>query len=711
MVGSVMAAVGGVAQSAVGGLPVRAARTSGWQQFVGDVKRFCQLTVDEQAEQFDDFFEYLEFEATAKRTLESIERDAALVDLGTAACRDQERARRRIYLSCVLSGVSFESIMLAPSAVSAKWGGRAVVDPRRLPEEPQWVVDLKWSSVGISKNLEWSTFAGEIAQLESRTEIDRAAFVKKRARLLGLAGDVAYTDEEFLKDVALARGDVEAESSTECQERERCLALRRIWMFSRFSETSVGEVARASSARDFLRMIGGIRDPRTLVEDKAYVGAYRGTIPTCTCAVCGVEDGSATMVDFGCLPEWSSGLLGGAWERMMTVYARLLEVEGIDALPEGLRLGSLRQNGLLKGTSWCCRSCCACLRRREVPELALVNYRWFGDVPEELSELSRVEMSCISLLNPIMSIYVAGTPAAGAATNVACRGSLFTCVNTVAQITNTLPKRLRKDEFMVMQNPRARARDRRLLFRPAVVLRALKWLVENNFFYKEYAKEHPGAFDFTAYGAMATEDGVPAEGIPDDDVGAVSEAIHVSAVAAAGLVASMPADDERESMLVVESEVPSGGDGGGADGNMSDSREEGDGLGLGVRRRHSGSRRIVGQYELPADDDDVAPGVRPHEVEFFYEKAMPWLTPFGVGGPGRLGDASADSMSSDTHFAFARHALHLGLDRRWQKSALFSFYGLRALVASNGWWGGIARREKLPRRGVRTERQRSRCGA
>ena len=66
---------------------------------------------------------------------------------------------------------------------------------------------------------------------------------------------------------------------------------------------------------------------------------------------------------------------------------------------------------------------------------------------------------------------------------------------------------------------------------------------------------------------------------------------------------------------------------------------------------------VVGTYELPVNEKPTV--VRPHETDFFYERAFPWLFPYGVGGPDSLGSPDSVRSSTASRVKFARHVLQL----------------------------------------------------
>ena len=126
--------------------------------------------------------------------------------------------------------------------------------------------------------------------------------------------------------------------------------------------------------------------------------------------------------------------------------------------------------GFLKGIRHVCKSC-------------IKNGKgftsWFlGQAPLCLSCLNQIEVSMISLVNPVIKFIVVRGSA------VKCKANVFSITNDVQHIATSLP-RMPGPEWAICRSKSASGGTSVTSYRPAKVKEALVWLHQNNYLYKD----------------------------------------------------------------------------------------------------------------------------------------------------------------------------------------------------------------------------------
>ena len=220
-----------------------------------------------------------------------------------------------------------------------------------------------------------------------------------------------------------------------------------------------------------------------------------------TCAICAYEDGKARMKP---LPGLTKPREIEALAHLKVYFDTVVDLrvgEVVDVFGVSVEVGrrrvqdqfhGLTSEGLVDGCTFVCDGCCKALNSRDddrckwrssrggigIPKRAVVNGLWPGRVPEQLVGLSRVELSLISLYNPITTISLLPT----ALTDFKTIPSVYTVVNDVTGMAMNLPRSNVEDLYVTFKSAHAKS-DSDLEFRPQRVKEALVWLVENNVHY------------------------------------------------------------------------------------------------------------------------------------------------------------------------------------------------------------------------------------
>ena len=81
-----------------------------------------------------------------------------------------------------------------------------------------------------------------------------------------------------------------------------------------------------------------------------------------------------------------------------------------------------------------------------LPPMALVNFLCPGDVPVELQDLTRVEVTLIALYNPVMTLALVATSG-----HSVLKDYRFSVVNDVAHVTTQLPAEPSLDTICILR--------------------------------------------------------------------------------------------------------------------------------------------------------------------------------------------------------------------------------------------------------------------
>jgi len=122
-----------------------------------------------------------------------------------------------------------------------------------------------------------------------------------------------------------------------------------------------------------------------------------------------------------------------------------------------------------------------------IPKKSLLQGLFCGAIPLELTDLTRVEESMISLYNPISKLMMhGGKYYKGCATT-------YTIVNNLLKITCSLPAMPTLDAWAILRKRGATA-EKDLQFRPYYVKSALVWLCHHNHLYKDVVLQWPSEY-------------------------------------------------------------------------------------------------------------------------------------------------------------------------------------------------------------------------
>ena len=273
-----------------------------------------------------------------------------------------------------------------------------------------------------------------------------------------------------------------------------------------------GVFAQAPADMDVVLGVGCLAEAsRTVVYDFAsaeavaqdaegFMKQYDGDTLMETCAICAYEDGKARMKPLpgltkpreiealALLKVYFDTKVSLRVEEVMDVF-QVTEEDGRRRVQD--QFHGLTSEGLVDGCTFVCDGCCKALNSRDddrckwrsnrgigIPKRAVVNGLWPGRVPKELVGLSRVEVSLISLYNPLTTISLLPT----ALTDFKTIPSVYTVVNDVTGMAMNLPRTNVEDLYVTFKSAHAKS-DSDLEFRPQRVKDALVWLVEHNVHY------------------------------------------------------------------------------------------------------------------------------------------------------------------------------------------------------------------------------------
>lgn len=108
-----------------------------------------------------------------------------------------------------------------------------------------------------------------------------------------------------------------------------------------------------------------------------------------------------------------------------------------------------------------------------------------GIVPEELRVLTLVEISMVSLYNPITRISM------GKVSFYHGKGNMYTIINDITRVAQTLPSMPKLDEFATLRYVNEKGNESDFRYRPNRVRTALDWLKKNNHLYQDVPIVYP----------------------------------------------------------------------------------------------------------------------------------------------------------------------------------------------------------------------------
>lgn len=380
-----------------------------------------------------------------------------------------------------------------------------------------------------------------------------------------------------------------------------------------------------------------------------------------TCAVCETEAGLDTMV------ELASVLDLIAKSGIKSMFGAMIQpLHEHSASPQEKAFAAAAKNelkdGLLKDASHVCKTCVSALKKgnpkrnkqtstndaentfddnhtlSNVPTLALVNGHFRGKCPMELACLTRTEVSLVTLINVCANVsMLRGGGHWGS------QGTVFSVLNDVAEVAAFLPMNPTPAQHAIIRKgTTASPKDYR--YNPFRVLRAMRWLEENNELYHNKTAA-----------VVLLDDGTPdpnwlGQGIDQD-----LEPDHIEA-----------SDDDFEG---IEEHDPAGDDGhavnpGAPPSSMTNVFLQG---GQAFDSNIHQINAIVSGAPPPVVTvRQNGEFVRDYETDHFMAKAFPVLYPYGKGAPSQFG--------FKYNAAYVSHVLHLGGDRSFQQNPTFLFY-------------------------------------
>eukprot|EP01034_Spumella_vulgaris_P022621 gene22621-28758_t len=274
---------------------------------------------------------------------------------------------------------------------------------------------------------------------------------------------------------------------------------------------------------------------------------------------------------------------------------------------------------------------------RRVPKLALVNKHFRGATPIELSRLTRVELSMVSLVNCIYTLTMLKRGCHWGST-----ATVFSVLNDVNAIAEHLPRMPSLGDIALIRSSTDSTSPREFLYSPHNVIRALMWLEDNNFLWENKFKLPEGDEWAVDHAGCASREGLEIEHIPADE-----EDFE-------GLDADLNGSSGPDGHAVNPNAPPS---------NMTDVLLTGSQENVDILRhvekivskKRSVMTRASGDY------------VRDYETERFLQLSFVNLFPYGRGGPEPNGSFKVSA-------SYLRHLLCLGCQREFQQSPNFIFY-------------------------------------
>ena len=268
-----------------------------------------------------------------------------------------------------------------------------------------------------------------------------------------------------------------------------------------------------------------------------------------------------------------------------------------------------------------------------VPKRAVVNNLYAGDVPSVFDDLNRVELSMVSLINPILTMTMLASNQ-----YMGCKGTVFSVAKDVFKQAKTFPNMPTLESFAILRGRNQRATE--LEFRPRRVLAALAWLKIHNRFYRD------ATIDESLFGCdlstlsyddscQLNEESVCIE-LDEDDVEDVDEAFEAESTRTATNNGTRGV--EKDVLILLPD-------------HCSQAVE------CQLREVLTGKPVHHVQYN---DDEALC---APYTDTFFYEKCFPNLFPYGRGGPG-----DGHGLRNADH---VKHMMTRGGDRRCQRSKVY----------------------------------------
>ena len=300
----------------------------------------------------------------------------------------------------------------------------------------------------------------------------------------------------------------------------------------------------------------------------------------------------------------------------------------------------LFEDGTVKGCTYLCKNCKTQLQQPDkCPKNAIVNGHFKGKCPEELLNLSLTELSLISLINVVTKVCLLSN------LNFANGGTMFSIVNDVSTLVQSLPQRPTIDDFAYIRALGAEdTNSRKHRYSPWKVFKALRWLELNNHLYYDKIKVDEGDEFWTE----TAEDSLPFIDVDADVFADIDEADLPAGTDGHAVNPSAPPSDCTDMLMMASPETA----------DMVDQ----------IR-----SILTQGNSQVPAVyNRTTGETVAMHSTDFFLQKAFPHLYPYGRGGP------QASGVVFDQKYI--KLVLSLGLGREFQQFPTFIFYSYRWMM-------------------------------
>jgi hypothetical protein len=271
-----------------------------------------------------------------------------------------------------------------------------------------------------------------------------------------------------------------------------------------------------------------------------------------------------------------------------------------------------------------------------IPIEALINGRFRGKCPKEIACLNLTELSMISLINIVCRISMLSPDA-----NVSTSGTVFSVLNNVNTILESLPQNPTLEQFCIIRSPGDNKTPKDYRYNPFNVLRALRWLDDNNHLYENKLQ-------------LPTDASIWQRGENDDPI----DLPFIEAT-----------EEDFEGILEF---------------NPSENPAEDDGHAVNPGAPSTSSTDIL-LIDNSLEDQDVVTQVRSivtgsggtivrnkndfaseRDTPYFLQLAFPHLYPWGKGGPEKDGVIFNSAYINDL--------LNMGAGREFQQSCTFIFY-------------------------------------
>lgn len=296
----------------------------------------------------------------------------------------------------------------------------------------------------------------------------------------------------------------------------------------------VAAVNTWNSRRSVGRESSGVKDGDVNRDAEKYLQHFNGKTHMWLCAVCGSEEGECDMKRLEDVPTT-------VFEEsdMATLFARAVQSSDKDGSGNAKYAESIRSEfhstGLLKEARHVCKLCIKELRSHKsvgvesmgmdecaeeedeggaednegscdgeaedegnvnmfsepslrVPRKAYLRGLYPGVIPLELRDLRTVELSMVSIYNPVTRLKL--NCKGMAYKYYHGRANTYTIVNDVTTVASVLPQLPSIQTFAILRYTNEVC-TKELKYRPGIVRRALEWLKRHNHLYKDITVKYP----------------------------------------------------------------------------------------------------------------------------------------------------------------------------------------------------------------------------